>query len=155
MAGDVDRDRQRGVLIFPLDKRQAQFAIGNPFEIVPGNAQLVFDRTVLVLKLLTQVVHERLHHFVVEHLPPLRFEPALFELGRPGDGNVALCRVGHECVAGRAGENRSCQKYEQPNGKPFATKTRVDIQNTISWNGSKVCVFISLREMHVRSRLRP
>ena len=70
--------------------RKAHLAGRHAFKIVPGDAQLLFDRAILFLELLAEILDERLHDLVVEHLAELGLVPALFEFGRSGDRYVAL-----------------------------------------------------------------
>jgi hypothetical protein len=110
MSLDVDRNCERCFLILALDQRQAHLAVRDSRKVIVRQPQLSLDRPEVFANLFLEVLDERFHHVVVEHLPKLRFVPTLVELFRMGNRDVALRRLRQQRIAGWACCRRSDQQ---------------------------------------------
>ena len=115
-ARDVDRHRERSLLPFAFNQRQTHLSVRDALQIVVRQPKLPLDRAEVLANLLLEVIDERLHHVVVEHLPELGLVPAIVELFRSRDRDVALRRLGQQSIAGRASRS-GCDQHELENDR--------------------------------------
>ncbi len=76
---------------------------GDTFEVVVVEAELLFDGAEVLAHLFVEIIDERLHHVVVEHLAKLGLVPTILEFLGAGNRDVALRGTRQQSVAGRNG----------------------------------------------------